>query len=448
MRALVLNGALGPDPLVDELTARIARDLEAYDNASVDIEVLRDAHIAHCQGCFDCWTKTPGICKINDAGRDLARDFVASDVVVLVTPVQFGGYSSECKKMLDRTLGMLLPFFRRIDGEVHHAPRYAHPPAFGVVGVVDRRNAALEQTLRALVTRNAINFAAPAHAVGIVERANAEHPAFGECDTVIATLCGARSNEHVPIVDVDSLLPAMPLSGAGAAPTDVLLLVGSAKPRGTSTSEALGMHLLERLALRGVIGELRHLQNEAHTPEALRDLVAAVRAHSLVIISSPVYIDALPALVTRALEAIAADRAQDLVRTPLTIAMLLNCGFPESRHAAVARTIGALFARATGARWAGALQLGGGGVIDGRPFDVAGRVVAHLPALLDEAAAALAVGRAIPPSVQERFAQPLMGTSLYMAAGDAGWLWTAAHEGALTKMWQRPVNAEGTLAAG
>jgi hypothetical protein len=31
-----------------------------------------------------------------------------------------------------------------------------------------------------------------------------------------------------------------------------------------------------------------------------------------------------------------------------------------------------------------------------------------------------------------------MPTALYMAAGDAGWIWTASHEGALTKLWHRP----------
>jgi hypothetical protein len=31
-----------------------------------------------------------------------------------------------------------------------------------------------------------------------------------------------------------------------------------------------------------------------------------------------------------------------------------------------------------------------------------------------------------------------MPTTLYMAVGDTGWLWTAAHEGALMKLWRRP----------
>lgn len=78
------------------------------------------------------------------------------------------------------------------------------------------------------------------------------------------------------------------------------------------------------------------------------------------------------------------------------------------------------------------------GTISGRSLNEAGQVVHHLSAALDEACARLADGRAIPPKSMAIFRKPLMPTTLYMAAGNAGWLWTAAHEGTLTKLWQRP----------
>lgn len=441
MRALILNGALGPDPLLDQITSRLTADFVARKFA-VETVVLRDVPVAYCQGCFECWTHTPGVCKIDDGGRDLSRDFSVCDVVVLVTPVRFGSYSSETKKMLDRTLGTLLPFFRRIDGEVHHVPRYAYPPALGVVAVQDGVDAASEMTVRVLAMRNAINFASPANAVAVVNRRATAGSSMGECDALVSALTAPATRGAVhAIANVDDLLPTAPLSADGAAPRRALLLIGSSKPRGTSTSEALGTHLMEQLALRGVVGEARHVHREAHSEESLRQFVADVRQHDLLIIASPIYIDSLPALVTRTLEAIADDRTGDPDAPPLTVAMILNCGFPESRHAAVARTIGALFARATGARWAGALQLGGGGVIHGRPLEEVGHLAQHLPALLSEAAAALSVGQAIPPETREEFKEPLMPTALYMAAGDAGWLWTASHEGALTRLWERPAVA-------
>jgi NAD(P)H-dependent FMN reductase len=438
MRALILNGALAPDPFLDSLTARLTADFVARKFA-VETVVLRDVAVAYCHGCFECWTHSPGICKIDDAGRDLSRDFTVSDVVVLVTPVRFGSYSSETKKMLDRTLGTLLPFFRKIDGEVHHVPRYAYPPALGVVAVQDGVDAQSETTVRVLGMRNAINFASPSNAVAVVNRRATAGTAMAELDALVSSLTGLRGKAEIHhIANVDDLLPVMPLAPDGARPTRALLLVGSAKPRGSSTSESLGQLLMEQLALRGVEGEIRHVSREAHSDETLRAFVADVRRHDLLVIASPIYIDALPALVTRTLEAIADDRIGDADAPPLTVAMVLNCGFPESRHAAVARTIGALFSRAVGARWAGALQLGGGGVIHGRPLPEVGHIAQHLLPLLDETAEALSRGQSIPPETRQEFKEPLMPTALYMAAGDAAWLWTATHEGALTRLWERP----------
>ncbi len=438
MRAMILNAALETDPLLDQLTARLTANFVTRRYA-VETFTLRDIRVAFCQGCFECWTHTPGTCKIDDAGRKFSSAFSACDVIVIVTPVRFGSYSSEAKKVLDRILGTLLPFFRRIDGEVHHSPRYKYPPAMGVLAVTRGVDTASEQTIRTLALRNAINFSSPLHAVQVVDRNGTASDAFGGCDALVSTL--TASGMHLPvdeIQDVDTLLPMMPLAPDAAAPTRAILLIGSAKPHGTSTSESLGNALASGLRQRGVEVETRYVVRVTHSDEMLREFVEEVRACDLLLVASPVYIDALPALVTKAFEAIADDRADAAMQSPLTVAMLLNCGFPESRHAAVARTIGALFAKQIGARWAGALQLGGGGVVHGQSLDEAGGVVSHVPPLLDEAAASLASGRAIAPQTIESFGRQLMPTALYMAAGDAGWIWTAAHEGALTKLWHRP----------
>ncbi len=439
MRALVLNGATGDDPLLDGLEQVLADALAARDIAA-DRRRLRDVPVAYCQGCFECWTRTPGVCKIDDAGRTLAEAYVASDLVVFVTRSPWGGYSSEVKKALDRMLGVILPFFRRIDGEVHHWPRYDAMPALGVLAVLDQPDTDAEATLRTLVERNAVNVAAPVHAVAVVDRPLDAAHQWATCDGLIAGLLTVRAARE-PIRDVEAELPHLPLAPDGDPPTRALLLVGSAKPHGTSTSESLGAALLDGLAAHGVPASTRYVQRDAHSPEGLARLVAEVRAHDLLVLASPVYFDAYPSLVTRAMEAIAADRGARAEPPPLTVAALLNCGFPEAHHAAVARNIAALFARQVGARPPGALQLGGGGALHGRPLREAGHMVAHVRAAIAQAAEALARGRAIPPEARDAVARPLMPLLLYMAAGDAGWLWTAAHERTLTKLWAKPYRA-------
>ena len=84
--------------------------------------------IRPCIGCFGCWVQTPGECLIDDAARQIAPAIIGSDLVIYLTPVTFGGYSSELKKALDRCICLILPFFTKIDGEMHHKPRYDRYP--------------------------------------------------------------------------------------------------------------------------------------------------------------------------------------------------------------------------------------------------------------------------------------------------------------------------------
>jgi len=103
-----------------------------------EILLLRDLDIAPCVGCFGCWIRTPGECVIPDAGRDVAKTVIRSDLTVFLTSVTFGGYSSELKKAVDRLIPLVSPYFRRVGGEVHHRPRYrCHPRLLGV-GLLDR----------------------------------------------------------------------------------------------------------------------------------------------------------------------------------------------------------------------------------------------------------------------------------------------------------------------
>ncbi len=169
MRALILNGA----HRMDEGLTPVAQSLNmalAARGWEVKHLLLRDLTIAYCQGCFECWVKTPGLCKTKDAARDVTRALIQSDLLVLLSPVTFGGYSSELKKALDRSIGVVSPFFTRIQGEVHHVRRYARYPALLVVGVMAEPDAEEERLFTALAGRNAINFHAPAHAAGVVYR--------------------------------------------------------------------------------------------------------------------------------------------------------------------------------------------------------------------------------------------------------------------------------------
>lgn len=174
MKALIFDGARKGETGLAPIRSLVEEGIAA---AGWEVETLplRDMDIAPCTGCFKCWTKTPGICVIDDTGREVTRKVVRSDLLVILTPVTFGGYSSEVKKALDRSLGWLLPYFTKVDGHIHHKPRYKRYPDLLAIGTVPAEDPEMATLFRDLVDRNATNAHSPKHTAGImVEGADPE----------------------------------------------------------------------------------------------------------------------------------------------------------------------------------------------------------------------------------------------------------------------------------
>lgn len=167
MKAVILDGSRdGDDSLFD--THRIVVDELVGMGSVPQTFVLRDLDISYCRGCFECWVKTPGVCVSTGVGRDIAAAVIQSDLTVFLTPVTFGGYSSELKKAVDHLIGLVSPFFMRIGGETHHKPRYARYPRLLGVGGLPEADEESERIFTTLIERNAINMHSPSHAAVVV----------------------------------------------------------------------------------------------------------------------------------------------------------------------------------------------------------------------------------------------------------------------------------------
>lgn len=167
MKVLVLNGSLKGDnslKIVHEIIVDVLED----NGCDIDSLILHEIEIASCLGCFGCWVKTPGICVINDEGRNIAKAVIQSNLLIFLTPVIFGGYSSELKKALDRLIPILSPFFEKIEGEIHHQRRYDQYPRLIGVGVLPNKDEKSEKIFNTLIHRNAINMHSPSYASGVV----------------------------------------------------------------------------------------------------------------------------------------------------------------------------------------------------------------------------------------------------------------------------------------
>ena len=158
MKAVFLKGSPpgGRDPLSNRAAAAVVArakvlgwDMKAFALAGMDIQP--------CRGCFSCWVKTPGRCVIRDDEEQVLAATAASDRVIWLTPVTFGGYAPELKKALDRIIPILLPFFTRVRRETHHPLRYPRRRRLLAIGTLRQEDAESEGVFRRLVGRNALN---------------------------------------------------------------------------------------------------------------------------------------------------------------------------------------------------------------------------------------------------------------------------------------------------
>ena len=133
-KALVLS-ALGADAGHGASTLSALEDVLAvrgYDSETVD---CLGVDVIPCTGCASCGMRTPGACSVKDDMQDIFRKVVASDVLILATPVRFGSYCAELKKVVDRFQPLMVPIYVLRGGEMHFQSRY-HLPALVGVGLV------------------------------------------------------------------------------------------------------------------------------------------------------------------------------------------------------------------------------------------------------------------------------------------------------------------------
>jgi multimeric flavodoxin WrbA len=427
MKAVILDGS----PVAGATGERIRTAMEARlldQGWDVEPVTLRTCRIGACAGDFFCWVRNPGVCNVDDDNRRVAAQLATCDLIVYLTPVTFGGYSSTLKRMVDHQIQNVLPFFAMVDGETHHQQRYDANPDLLVVGWTDAPDAEAELVFRQLVRRNAINFHADRYSAVVI-------PADMAADDMAGAAPGWLDSLQRLDGAVDPGLPVV--TPAPIGPESIrraVLLVGSPRTR-NSTSGSLGGYLHDRLAAQGVEIETVYLHTVIRSATRLRQMLDAVEAADLVTLAFPLYVDTLPAPVIEALERIASDRAGRTHRPQLFTA-IANCGFPEASQNAAALATCQVFAREAGFEWAGSLGLGGGEAVGGQPLT--GGKNARIRAALDLAADALARGQAIPARATELISKPIIPNWAYRLTGTLRWKRAASQHGVRAQQNGRP----------
>jgi len=340
MKITIMNGNGNPQNQgFDEYVTRLTAALTAEQH-TVTVFTLRDLDIKFCTGCFGCWVKTPGECVVKDASHDVCRAVINSDFLLWAAPLRMGFPDATLKKMMDKSIPLIHPYFVVDHGEAHHRPRYDHYPRVGLL--LEREADTDAEDLRIvsdILSRTALNMKSR-----LEFALTTEEPA----DAVARAIVTQNANG----VPFDRNL--LPLPGVRIAPP-AQLTIFNGSPRGAKGNTPVMLAQIAKgfTAAGGTVTDTFHLvrQNDlAH----YRDAFAAAEA---VLIGFPLYTDAMPGIVKTFIEALEPLRGRS--HNP-ALGFVMQSGFPEATHMRHIERYLAKLADRLGSPYLGALIKGGG----------------------------------------------------------------------------------------
>ncbi len=159
VKITILNGNMKSGNLVfNDYLKGLADSLEMVGHSVNDITLYRKT-IKQCRGCWKCWVKTPGNCIYEDDMDKIYSKIIASDLLILASPISMGFVSSLLKKATERLIPLVLPYFKIIKGEFHHKNRYTDYPYLGLILEKEITTKKKDiQIIEHIFERTAINF--------------------------------------------------------------------------------------------------------------------------------------------------------------------------------------------------------------------------------------------------------------------------------------------------
>ncbi len=244
--------------------------------------------IKPCNGCFCCWSKTPGQCVLNDGYEHMGALLHAADEVHVISRYTYGGFSPFVKNVFDRSLSYVLPQFEVVNGETHHKKRYPEYKPFTFIFYGQEISEENKHNAHRYVNAVCANIRGTANAV-----------LFRECQ-----------NSPVSIPDSQD-------ESFGK----VLLLNASMRSE-NGNSAKLARKLRSRISEESEIIDLKQYLNK---PD---ELLGLLEHFSTIVLCMPLYVDGLPSQLLRFMETVQHKYHGSSKR----IYVLANMGLYESKQ--------------------------------------------------------------------------------------------------------------------
>lgn len=105
MKILLLADEARKTDLSEDFICKFLQSAESNGH-SVETVSLEKTDLAFCFGCMRCWTSETGVCVSRDRIPELNSKLKECSLQVILSPVQFGTFSSTMKALIDKGFGI------------------------------------------------------------------------------------------------------------------------------------------------------------------------------------------------------------------------------------------------------------------------------------------------------------------------------------------------------
>jgi len=306
MNITILNGNTDSSAF-DSYLADLRSSLESNNHQVTQLD-LRDLELKYCIGCFDCWTKTPGICGADQASQEMDRAVINSDFTLWAAPLKMGFPTALLKMAFDKHLPLIHPYILVDQNESHHLKRYEKYPRVGML--IERENDTTNkdfQIVTDILSRTALNFKSK---LDFMETTDLDVEGLSQ------KILQPRQGPHLYQKKLGPI-PGVTIN----PPQSVTIFNGSPRGKKGNTPIMLGEFM------KGFGGET-NIHHIIRVKE-IDDQVRAFEEADCVWLGFPLYTDGMPGVVKSFIEALDPLKGRD--NNP-PMGFLVQSGFPEGLH--------------------------------------------------------------------------------------------------------------------
>jgi multimeric flavodoxin WrbA len=107
MKILLVQDSENKSGLSCDLLERLRDTIQKHGH-SLEVLDLAKGDLAYCTGCLRCWSSESTACVTKDRMPEIEQRLLGCGLLLFITPVLFGKFSSTIKSAVDKGLGSQL----------------------------------------------------------------------------------------------------------------------------------------------------------------------------------------------------------------------------------------------------------------------------------------------------------------------------------------------------